>query len=192
MNYFSLFNLPVQYHLNPKTLKQLYIQQAQEAHPDYYMQTEAETQQIVLETSAQINKAYNTLANPQKRLEHILQLYQLLDDNSNIPSPNLTTSFPRKRESQLSQQFLMEMLEINELIEELKQNPNPKSLTETQSQIDNLLNTNQQQIETHLQTFDTLTDEALRKEKLTIVLKFYLEQKYLLRLCESLSNFAPA
>ena len=177
MNHFSLFNLPIQYHLNTKTLKQLYIQQAQQTHPDYFTLTDQETQQNATNASAQLNIAYNTLANPTKRLEHILTLYDLLNkDNTN---------------KKLSQQFLMKMLEINELIEELKQKPDPKTLAQTQQQINNLLNINQQQIENNMQSFDTLTNEALRKEKLSTVLQLYLEQKHLLRLCENLANFAP-
>lgn len=68
MNYFTLFNLPTTFEIEPNTLdKQLRILQSQH-HPDVANNQNSER------FSAVINQAYQTLLYPDSRASHLLQL----------------------------------------------------------------------------------------------------------------------
>lgn len=108
MNYFELYEFPVSFNLDAVLLKKKFYDLSKHYHPDFYANESEEKQLEILELSTQINKAYQVLADLQKRIEYVLTLNQLLSDEGKY---------------QLPQDFLMEMMEVNEALMELDLEP---------------------------------------------------------------------
>ncbi|MBK7635803.1 MAG: hypothetical protein IPJ13_17115 [Saprospiraceae bacterium] len=108
------------------------LQTEPETHPDHLSSNGDEGAQIEnLSKSGDINAAYRTLADENLRTKYILEGVGLLGDVETAP---------------VDQDFLMEMMEINELVEELQFEPdkeNYKSILQTidskQSDLDSLM-----------------------------------------------------
>lgn len=74
LSHFALFNLPVQYDLDPADLQRRYLALNRDIHPDMQAQTDDANQELALQHSARINQAYRVLNNPLHRMEHLLEL----------------------------------------------------------------------------------------------------------------------
>jgi molecular chaperone HscB len=98
MNYFELLGLEESFNLDKNELRRSFLEKSREVHPD--LQSFLEVQD--LEQSSYINVAYETLSNPNSRLKYILELNSIPLDAKSSPLP---------------QDFLMDMMEINEEIE---------------------------------------------------------------------------
>jgi hypothetical protein len=74
MDYFALLNEPRRPWLDPDLLKQKFLALAADAHPDrVHNASEAEKAEVT-QCYAQLNTAFNTLAEPKLRLLHLLEL----------------------------------------------------------------------------------------------------------------------
>ena len=82
MNYFEFFNLEEAFHLDESALKKQYLANSRKYHPDFYTLDGQEAQEKALELSSLNNEAYNTLKDFNKRLHYILQLNDVLEDES--------------------------------------------------------------------------------------------------------------
>ncbi|RYF47962.1 MAG: Fe-S protein assembly co-chaperone HscB [Cytophagaceae bacterium] len=82
MNYFELYELPITFNPDQSQVKKQFYALSKKYHPDFYINEPAEKQQEVLELSTQNNKAYNVLKDPQKRLQYILELNNLLPEGA--------------------------------------------------------------------------------------------------------------
>ncbi len=104
-NYFELLNVPFAYALDKGLLKRNFLIKSKEAHPDFFTQDSDEAQSAALDQSAKLNDAYQILNNDERRLNYILeQRGVVLKDEKH----------------QLSNVFLMEMVDLNEAIDEWK------------------------------------------------------------------------
>jgi molecular chaperone HscB len=99
MQYFELFQLPVQIQVDQSALKRQFHQLSRAFHPDNFSQDSAAEQQAVLEKYSQINLAYKTLFNEDATLRYILAEKGLMDDETQFKLPP---------------DFLMEMMDLNE------------------------------------------------------------------------------
>jgi molecular chaperone HscB len=99
MNYFELFEIPVQLKVDSKQLAVKFFELSKKYHPDYYVREDAGSQAEALERSALLNKAFRTFQNPDETIKYVLQLKNLLEEEEKY---------------QLPPDFLMEVLEINE------------------------------------------------------------------------------
>lgn len=84
-NYFDLLHLPIQYHINRHTIDQKYFELQHSMHPDVIEITHDEHYQSSVEKLSIMNDAYKTLSNDLLRAEHILKLYDMINDRD-IPS----------------------------------------------------------------------------------------------------------
>uniref|UniRef100_A0A1B0GQP9 Uncharacterized protein n=1 Tax=Phlebotomus papatasi TaxID=29031 RepID=A0A1B0GQP9_PHLPP len=98
-DYFEILNLPRNYNVDSNTLTHTFREMQSVLHPDKFSSKSEEEQNISLEWSSLVNKAYKTLLAPIKRGEYILQ-----QSGIELPQDN----------SALDQTFLMEMMERNE------------------------------------------------------------------------------
>lgn len=99
MNHFTLYNIPITLHPNPAVVKQRFYELSRQYHPDLHsLATDAE-QADVLEKASQVNTAYKVLMHPDETIRYVLQLKGLLEDEEKY---------------QLSPDFLMEMMDLNE------------------------------------------------------------------------------
>ncbi len=100
MNYFEFFELPLSYDIDPQALKIRYYKISKDKHPDRYATADDDTRTLAEQEYSEINKAYETLQDDQLRLEYILTLLDIIETEESYELPP---------------DFLMEMLELNEL-----------------------------------------------------------------------------
>lgn len=99
-NYFRFYGLPEQFELDPAVLKRLYLDKSKQYHPDFYGQ-DPESQNLAMAATAYNNQAYKTLSNQVLRAMYLTDLkFRPEDANPALP-----------------QEFLMDMMELNEEID---------------------------------------------------------------------------
>lgn len=174
LNYFELYELPVSFGIDASVLKKKFYELSKRYHPDFYVNESDEQQQDILELSTQINKAYQVLSDSQKRVEYILTLYQLMADGDKY---------------QLPQDFLMEMMDVNEALMELELNPDSAILATLTNQINDLEKSIFDELTFYTDTFDSQNDQD-RKNSLLKIKDIWYREKYLLRIRNSLNMFA--
>lgn len=103
MNYFELFGLPVSFIPDKNELSRKYVELQKKYHPDFYTLEPEQEQAEALEKSSQVNKAWKLLRHPDETMKYVLQLKGVLEEAEKY---------------QLSPDFLMEMMELNEELDE--------------------------------------------------------------------------
>jgi len=103
MNYFELFEIPAAPHVDRSFLSSKFFELQKKYHPDFFSSSTEEEKTEVLEISADINKAYITFQDPDKTIEYYLRIKKFLETDEKYELPN---------------DFLMEMMELNEAISE--------------------------------------------------------------------------
>lgn len=170
MNYFELFDIPVQLKINKTKLASKYFELNRKHHPDYFVNENPEKQQSVLEISAQLNKAYKTFQNTDETIKYTLQLKGLLQEEEKY---------------QLPQGFLMEVLEINEQLMDMHGDPAGKD--RIQLAIDNM----QMAIYKPVKDIIEHYREGITTEKdLLNVKEYYYKKKYLQRIQQQLHEIS--
>lgn len=101
-NLYDILGLEAGFNVNLKSLEQAYFAAQRQSHPDRFVgKPEAERVEAI-ERSQLINEAYDTLKNPLRRAQHLLELQGIFmdeDANQNVPPA-----------------LLMEMMELREAI----------------------------------------------------------------------------
>ncbi|RZK51284.1 MAG: Fe-S protein assembly co-chaperone HscB [Pedobacter sp.] len=174
MNYFELYDLPVSFNPDQNVVKQQFYALSKKYHPDFYINETEEKQQEVLELSTLNNKAFQVLKDPVKRLQYVLDLEGQITEGENYALP---------------QDFLMEMMDVNETLMDLQFEPDATKSQEVKTQIAAF----ESGLKTELESLTLRFDNALAEEK-TLILKqikdnFY-RSKYLWRIKESLAKMS--
>ena len=99
-NYFAFYELPVDFTIDETSLKQLYLSKSKIYHPDFYSDS-IEDQAIAIAASSFNNNAFKALNNPISRAQYIIDLQPDFNEQS----------------VQLPNDFLMEMMDLNEAID---------------------------------------------------------------------------
>lgn len=171
MNYFDFFEIQPAFYIDEAQLRKLFIANSRQYHPDFHSDQPEAKQDEVNILSTLNNQAYKALSDWDSRMEHILQL------NGQLQDQNQT----------LSNDFLMEMMEINEAIMELQfdfdQQAFEKITIDLAAYENNLL----EGIKPDLLAFDNQLFDQKILENIKI---FYLKKRYLLRIRQQLSKFA--
>ncbi|MBF0184692.1 MAG: Fe-S protein assembly co-chaperone HscB [Magnetococcales bacterium] len=105
-DYFSLFALPRAFALDGALLQQPYQALQRQFHPDRFAQRGATERRLSLEQVTHLNRAYQTLADPLRRSEYLLEQAGLgaeIDEKALNRDPT----------------FLMEVMEQREALEEV-------------------------------------------------------------------------
>jgi molecular chaperone HscB len=172
MNYFELYELPISFNPDQNVIKQQFYALSKKYHPDFYINESPQRQEEVLELSTLNNKAFQVLKDPQKRLQYILTLKEQLIEGENYALP---------------QDFLMEMMEINEALMELEFDKDEEKLNGLRNEIAKIETTLLEELHALTGSFDT--DVAKDKESLLKAIKdLYYRNKYLIRIKESLNR----
>jgi molecular chaperone HscB len=103
MNYFELFGLPPAPSVDKTLIAKKYFDLQKENHPDFFTQGTETEQEDALEVSAAINKGFQVFQNDEQTIEYFLQTKGLIESNEKYNLPP---------------DFLMEMMEINEVLTE--------------------------------------------------------------------------
>jgi molecular chaperone HscB len=160
MNYFELFNIPVQLKVDPATLTSKYFELSREFHPDYFANENEARRNEVLEQSAQLNKAYKIFRNPDETIRYVLMQKGLVEEEEKYELPPA---------------FLMEVLELNEQLMEVDESSKPA--------LETAINNLQAEIYEPVKEIVENYQEGITSEKeLLQVKEYYYKKKYLDRL----------
>lgn len=174
MNYFEWFSLPISFQPNQAQLKQQFYALSKTVHPDFYINESEEKQAEILHQSTLTNKAYQTLSNPEKCLPYVLELKGMLTEGESYTLP---------------QDFLMEMMEVNEALMDLEFEPDTQRLAALSLEVAEIEQHLKQELTQLTQHFDRLLGEN-EEDTLLKIKAAYFRQKYVLRIRDSLNRFA--
>ncbi|MBP6828573.1 MAG: Fe-S protein assembly co-chaperone HscB [Saprospiraceae bacterium] len=173
MNYFDFFGLPVSFQVDPAALRSVFLQNSRKYHPDFHTLSDEARQASALEMSTLNNEAFKTLSDMDRRIRYILEINDLL--GSEDAQPPLPAS------------FLGEMMDINEALMELE-----FDFDETRYQAAlHSVQVMEQSLVNEIQPILEHWTAADGKEPLLRVRDYFLKKRYLLRIHENLSKFAP-
>lgn len=172
MNYFELFDIPVQLKVDKQALYKKFIALSKQHHPDYFATQHAEEQSRALEISASLNKAWKTFQNPDETIKYVLQSKGLLEEEEKY---------------QLPSGFLMDMMDVNEQLMEAKMEGDIEKINHLSSVISNLSTEIYEPVKEIVEHYQ----EGVTSEKELLQVKdYYFKKKYLNRIHQQLSGKA--
>ncbi len=173
MNYFEFYEIPVTFKVDEAGLRTKFYALSKKYHPDFFTLATDDEQSEALRLSTLNNEAYKVLNDFDKRMKYILQQKEVLAEEG---------------KNEIPQDFLMEMMEINEPLMELQFDFDEKTYNKTVQQLQEKKDTLYTSIANIIENYadDTANADALEKVKL-----YYLKNRYLLRIAENLDKFAP-
>ncbi|HMT73755.1 MAG TPA: iron-sulfur cluster co-chaperone HscB C-terminal domain-containing protein [Chitinophagaceae bacterium] len=167
MNYFDIFQIPVQLIVNPAELTSKYFELSRQFHPDFYINETEEKQQEALEKTALLNKALKTFQNPDETLKYVLQLKGLMTDDEKYQLPPV---------------FLMEVMEINESLMDDAGEDDSQRLQERIAALQNEIYSTVKPI------IEGYKDGEATKEQLLAIKEYYFKKKYIDRIKKELQD----
>ncbi|WWO97029.1 MAG: Fe-S protein assembly co-chaperone HscB [Candidatus Dasytiphilus stammeri] len=123
MNYFELFQLPVNFKIDYKLLTTHFYDLQRQFHPDRYINFSHKNKIYYLQQSALINKAWQVLRYPLSRAEYVLTLYGVNKEYGTIKD----------------QKFLSQQMNLREEYEELKKTMDIKKINKFTSSINRII-----------------------------------------------------
>ena len=175
-DYFDFYGLPISFSPDAALVKQKFYEFSKKYHPDFYINESEEKQAEVLEMSTINNKAYQVLSDAQKRLPYILELKGQLAEGEHYV---------------LLQDFLMDMMEINESLMDLQFDPDAEKLAAVKVVVSSVDEGIQREISALTDSFESRS-EAEQAILLASVKDLYYRSKYLVRIKESIDKAATS
>lgn len=126
-NFFELFGLPVGFGLDKAELSERYRELQRLVHPDRFASGSDQERRISLQQATQVNEAFETLKDPLKRAQYLLQLNGLEDDGQQTTKDTA---------------FLMGQMELREELAEARHQADPHAaLDKLMRQIGDMIKT---------------------------------------------------
>lgn len=170
MNYFEFYDIPVHLMIDKAAVKRKYHELSRKYHPDFYTLSNDTEQEKILELSTLNNQAYKTLTDDQLLIPYVLRLAKIDDESAKEKMP---------------QEFLMEMMDINEKLMELEFDEDPALKREITDEVQAV----QTQMESELRNLKEKHDQSDEKGLILKEIKSnYLKLKYIYRLQERLKE----
>jgi molecular chaperone HscB len=142
-NHFDRLGLPRRFVLDAAELERQYLARSRAVHPDFHAAGASSDLAASLELSAALNEAYNTLRDPFTRAEYLLGLEggPAASEHKNVPP-----------------EFLAEMLEFRERIEEARAGGNTclAAVAELDTEFTGRLNALMAEVGRHFDQLDRL------------------------------------
>ncbi len=161
MNHFELFQIPISFKPDTAWVKKRFYQLSREYHPDFFVNGTNQEKEQNLAISAQVNKAYQVFNDESALIKYILMEKGLLQEEEKY---------------QLSPDFLMEVLDINELLMDAEDRESKNTI---KTQIEALQNSIYEPVKTIIANYQ----EGISSEKeLLQVKEYYYQKKYLDRI----------
>ncbi len=173
MNYFEFFGFPVAFQVDEVALRRIFYENLKKYHPDYHTLADETQQAEMLEMATLNNKAFATLADSVQRMRYVLEIKGMLQEEDKHSMP---------------QEFLLEVMELNEALMELEFDFDPERFQATARALEDLSQRIYQNIRPIMERYNETTGT---QEDLNAVLDYFLKNRYLLRIREKLSKFAP-
>jgi molecular chaperone HscB len=168
-NYFDFYDLPIQFNPDQSAVKTKFYAFSKQFHPDFYANESEEKQQEVLELSTLNNKAYQVLSNPKKRLKYVLELKGIVETDEGY---------------QLPQSFLMEMMDVNEVLMDLEFEPDAEKLEQVKGDVGSIEKDLANELNDLINQFDSNPAES--DAFLPSIKDNFYRQKYIDRIRERL------
>ena len=172
MNYFEFYELPVSFVLDVQEVKRKFLERSKKYHPDFFVNEAAEQQSEMLELSTFNTRAYHALSDFDRRMQYILEMKNQVSEGERY---------------ELSPDFLMEMMDINEGLMELKEQPDSAKVETLRKQVTGLFDDLYQEVSSIVEAYreGVSAESDLKKIK-----DYHYRKKYLLRIQQSLDTFA--
>ncbi len=162
MNYFELFSLPERPIIDRSILSKRFFELQRKFHPDYHTDDTENEQLDILELSSAVNKAYSIFKDDQKTIAYYLQLKGFLEEEEkyNLPAD-----------------FLMEMMEVNEWLDDGEIAKVKALIADTEAQMD-------------LRFHQIVADPAgkIAESDILKIKDYYFRKKYLRRILDRLND----
>lgn len=162
MDYFELFDIPVSLEVNKGNLSAKYFALQKQYHPDMFAQATEAEQATALELSSMINKAFRTFQQPDENIKYVLQQKGLLEEEEKY---------------QLSPDFLMEMMDLNEQL--MDAGGDPSVAGRVQLSVEQFKQAIYEPVKTIIANYQ---EGITTKEELLQVKEYYYRKKYLNRI----------
>ena len=165
MNYFELYGIPVSFLPDQAVVKQTFYALSRKYHPDFFTAGSESEQADALEKSSQVNQAYLVFQHQEATIKYLLQLKGLLVEEEKY---------------QLSPDFLMEMLDLNDQALDVSEQADLERLEATIAQFQKTI---YEPVEAIIKDYQ----EGVTTEKeLLQVKEYYYRKKYLDRILEGI------
>jgi molecular chaperone HscB len=168
MNYFEIFEIPVQLKVDRQSIAPKFFELSRKYHPDYFVGQGQENQALALEKSSALNKAYKTLLDADETIKYVLQLKGLLQEEEKYELPV---------------DFLMEVMDINERLMEAGQDP--EMIQSVRSEIESLKKEIYEPVKEIVENYQ---EPVVTEKELLQVKQYYFKKKYLERINQQLSG----
>lgn len=172
VNYFELYEIPRSFNPDPAVVKSKYYELSRKYHPDRFTMAGTDEQAVALQLSSANNQAWKTLNNPDATMAYVLKEEGMLEDEEKYSLPP---------------EFLMEMMELNELLDDDAGDAGSETLANAGNMLDTML----QQWEEDTRPLTRKYDDGDHSRLLLGQIKEqYFRKKYLLRIQERMNSFA--
>jgi len=168
MNYFELFEMPVELRPDKTALRKKFLELSGKYHPDRFAGGSGKEQDESLEMTSMVNKAYKTLSDPDELIRYVLAEKGLLvtDEKYNLPPG-----------------FLMEMMDLNDEVSESGDDENKKA-----ELIVKLRTALQEIYEPVYPVIENYRDGITGEAEMLQLKDYYFKKKYLLRIAQQLGQ----
>lgn len=171
LDYFRFFGLEPRLNLDPEDLQQRFYSLSRKLHPDRYLAATAAERQYSLEGAAILNDAYRVLRDPVARAEYVLKREGLEEVSPGRRTPS---------------ELLQEIFELNEAIEEFRQDP--QGARETVEQARQRLGGLRREADAELARLFAEWDETRRRDVLEKVRTVLERRRYVSKLLAQLEE----
>lgn len=172
MNYFDFYELPISFSIDENLLKKKYLEQSRKFHPDFFVNEPEKKQSEILQLSTLNTNAFNTLSDFDKRIKYVLEFKKVLTEGEKYDLP---------------QDFLMDMMEVNEELMELEMEGDRQVILEFGTRIADLMKEQYDEVKNIL---ENNSGANFTMENLLSVKEYFFKRKYLLRIQERINKFA--
>ena len=155
VNHFEVFSLPISLKVDHSALKKKFYVLSRTYHPDHFTLESQDKQDEALAMTGAINLAYKVLADDMSRIKHILELNDIMIDEG---------------KQMLSPDFLMEMMELNEELDE----DSPARVAQLEKEL-------YAEVSKIIENYDEATTP---REDLLKIKDYYFRKKYLQRILD--------
>ncbi|MFT6111532.1 MAG: molecular chaperone HscB [Bacteroidia bacterium] len=172
-DYFAFFEIKEKFIVDELALKKRYQDISRTNHPDYFIEDVLKYDEALRVTSV-CNSGYKALSKFTNRVHYILKLNGMLEESGNA----------------IPQEFLMQVMDINESLMDLQMDFDAKTYEIALSEWSGINSGLDESILSKCKKADLTSNQEDRVVILQEIKDFYLKQKYLLRIKETLDKFA--
>ncbi len=112
-NHFELFGLPVGFVIDAQALAERYRELQRVVHPDRFASGSDQEQRLALQQATRVNEAYETLRDPLRRAQYLLELHGMAHDGETATTRDAG--------------FLMQQMELREALAGVRDADDPEA-----------------------------------------------------------------